>query len=241
MIKIATWNACLGITNKLDLISEYLKNENTNILCIQEGEIDLLNINFYDIENYTFIHSNCPIKSRSCIYVHNSLNFTRLINYENPNIELICLEFEHFILINYYRTFKPVNNISLQNHFKETINLVDEISKIKPNKFTIFLGDFNLDYKKVNDPSYVNSTFFSTIDPFLINYGFIQIVKNSTWRRVVNGLLKESILDHIYVNDVTKIKNLNHFNMHVGDHDLLQFETDLVSTKPGKKTFFLRD
>ena len=50
-LKIATWNLCLGFTNKKDRIAEILHKNSVNICCIQETEIpngfpeDLLNCN----------------------------------------------------------------------------------------------------------------------------------------------------------------------------------------------------
>ena len=36
----ATWNACLGISNKIDLIINMINENKIDILCLQEVEID---------------------------------------------------------------------------------------------------------------------------------------------------------------------------------------------------------
>ena len=39
-ITIATWNACLGISNKKDQITNMINENKIDILCLQEVEID---------------------------------------------------------------------------------------------------------------------------------------------------------------------------------------------------------
>ena len=34
--KIATWNVCLGIANKKDIVTETLKQEKISVCCLQE-------------------------------------------------------------------------------------------------------------------------------------------------------------------------------------------------------------
>jgi len=122
------------------------------------------------------ILSDCKPKSRACIYVQNSLNFSK-INCDNDSLEIVCLNFEEFILINYYRTFKPNNNTGLFDHFVEAINVIDNIVTRYPQKFIVIVGDFNLNFKKVNVPTYSHANYFSYFDTVLINHGFVQQVK----------------------------------------------------------------
>ena len=35
-IKVATWNLCLGLANKKELVSQIIKNEQIDICCMQE-------------------------------------------------------------------------------------------------------------------------------------------------------------------------------------------------------------
>jgi len=134
MSSISTWNACLGINNKKDIIEDYLQKNITNILCIQEGEIDILNLSYYNIKNYNFIYSNCKPKARTCIYVKDKIDFKRLSNFENDTIELICIKFYEFVLVNYYQTFAPKNNVTLFDDFINATNLLNTILTNFPNK-----------------------------------------------------------------------------------------------------------
>ena len=47
------------------------------------------------------------------------------------------------------------------------------------------------------------------------------MVKFATWSRVINGVQKESILDHVYTSDVTNIVDLYSVNPDIGDHKII--------------------
>ena len=55
-LKIATWNLCLGIANKKDIVTEYLKSNDISICCLQKTEVpndyptNILNSNGYVLE-----------------------------------------------------------------------------------------------------------------------------------------------------------------------------------------------
>ena len=46
----------------------------------------------------------------------------------------------------------------------------------------------------------------------------IQIVNFKTWSRVINGVKKESLLYHIYTNDITLLNNFHFETPIFGDH-----------------------
>ena len=39
-VKIGTWNACIGISNKKDLIAQMINDNKIDILCLQKVELD---------------------------------------------------------------------------------------------------------------------------------------------------------------------------------------------------------
>ena len=53
---IATWNLCLGIANKKDIVTKYLSEHNIKVCCLQETEVPknypvhVLNCNNYVLE-----------------------------------------------------------------------------------------------------------------------------------------------------------------------------------------------
>ena len=40
-LKLATWNLCLGLSNKKDIVTSYLKLHSVDVCCLQETEIPL--------------------------------------------------------------------------------------------------------------------------------------------------------------------------------------------------------
>ena len=49
----------------------------------------------------------------------------------------------------------------------------------------------------------------------------IQIIDFPTWKRIVDNVRKESILDHVYVQDPTFVTNINSFVPTIGDHVMI--------------------
>ena len=45
-LKIGTWNLCLGLPNKKDIVTDYLKLNSVNICCLQETDVP---VNFPEI------------------------------------------------------------------------------------------------------------------------------------------------------------------------------------------------
>ena len=77
-LKIGTWNLCLGLSNKKDIVTNYLKMNDIEICCLQETEVqqnfptDILNSN-----NYVLELENCTDKRRAGIYCRTDVNYTR--------------------------------------------------------------------------------------------------------------------------------------------------------------------
>ena len=70
MIKIATWNVCLGMKNKRDLITETLRSEKIDICCLQEIEIEKnYPINILASKDYKFECETNDVKSRTGMYI----------------------------------------------------------------------------------------------------------------------------------------------------------------------------
>ena len=91
-------------------------------------------------------------------------------------------------LINIYQSFSPQNNISARDKFKYQLLLIKKAF----NENSILLGDFNLDYSKINDDNYVHRNLFEDFDETLSNLNLIQIVDFVTWSRLVGIELRDS-------------------------------------------------
>ena len=146
-IRIASWNICLGVSNKLNHIENVLNQENIDVLFIQECEIqNQTNKKFYDIKGYILVICGTIIsgKARTCCYIKNNINFTH--NNEDENaVEIISLKIENLTINGLYRPFKtPLHNTGYE-YLQECIQKLNNYPK---TQHKILIGDFNLDSKK---------------------------------------------------------------------------------------------
>ena len=51
-LKLASWNLCLGLTNKKDYVTEIIKRNEIEVCCMQETEVKV------DYNNFTLVFSN---------------------------------------------------------------------------------------------------------------------------------------------------------------------------------------
>ena len=138
-------------------------------------------------------------------------------------------------VINIYRSFSPQGGESQQTKFKDQITTV---RNAVCEKF-IILGDFNLDYSFKNDVNYRYSNMFNDFESFIDNNNLIQMVEFPTWSRIINNVLRESILDHIYVKDPTIVGGVHSTKPCFGDH--LMISIDVSVRKKTIESTFRRD
>ena len=86
------------------------------------------------------------------------------------------------------------------------------------------MGDFNLDYSQIHNLQYRLKNNLEALNLVMSCYNMLQIIKYPTWSRTINGTIKESTLDHIYVNDATIVQNLYPVVPEIGDHKLIIME-----------------
>ena len=90
--KIATWNLCLGLSNKKDMVKVAMQNEKILICCMQEIDIDkdypthLLTFQGFNLE----LEEN-DLKARVGIYLSTSIKYKRRNDLEGKNSNLITI------------------------------------------------------------------------------------------------------------------------------------------------------
>ena len=227
MIKLATWNLCLGLKNKKDYVVNTLRNEKIDICCLQEIEIE----NNFPIHNlsakdYKFECETNDIKSRTGLYINASIEYTRINNVEGSNNGLVIIDFattKKFRLINLYRVFNPQNGRSPLNNFEIQLRIINQAILDDPSRNIIITGDFNLDDSKKFNINYSHHALFKLLIDSFDPLGLQQLITFPTWERFVINGFKTSILDHLYVKDCTLISNINSIKPDVGDHIIVTF------------------
>ena len=91
---------------------------------------------------------------------------------------------------------------------------------------TIVLGDLNLDWSKHFDNNYNLKNYFMDMDEKLENHNLMQIIELPTWSRTINVVLRESILDHVYLENPHIISEVTHSWPIFTDHFLISIYTN---------------
>ena len=225
MVKIATWNLCLGLITKKDYVINALKTENIDICLAQEVEIK----NGYDIQlltdrNYKIEVEVATIKSRNATLIKNGINYERRIDLEGIDSHLVIIDVnlsKKYRIVNIYRTFNPPTNETQLEHFERQLDTIRNAITSLENRSIIIGGDFNIDYERIEDLSYRNRSLCNRLSLWSENESLVQIIEFPTWHRVINDSYKESLLDHFYVRDPTQITEIKNIKPLIGDHDLV--------------------
>ena len=205
-----------------------LRRQEIKICCLQEVEINkdfpvtALSSRDYKIETETN-----ATKSRSAIYIHSSIPYVRGSNIEEPDLGIVILDLDLSIkirLINLYRVFNPVNGMSQSEFFENQLRIIKKAHDSKNNYNIVLMGDFNLDHAKKYSLEYSRSNLYTLLNNSFDLLNFTQLIKFPTWERMIRGIIKKSILDHVYVNDFSIIDNIIATRPLFGDHLLISFE-----------------
>ena len=83
------------------------------------------------------------------------------------------------------------------------------------------MGDFNLDVKMELRPDYLYKNHLSQLTDFVTTNNLVQLVNFVTWTRTINGIRKESTLNHIYTDNDTLVNEVTFKEPTFGDHNLV--------------------
>jgi hypothetical protein len=224
-LKIATWNLCLGLFHKKDYVRTQLHENNIDILTLQETDLSPeLQLENLQIKGYSIEVENNNKKRRVAIYVKNSISYKRRIELEKENLHVIVLDIEispPVRIITIYRTFNPQIQCTPRENFREQLNIINNATTTS----TILLGDFNLDENKRHLVDYNQKQLFQDLEELIGHHQYVQHVKEPTWERVIQGNVKNSILDHIYCTDSTIVGDVLYRDTIYGDHKMVILST----------------
>ena len=115
-LRIATWNLCFGLQNKKDIVLDVLQENNIDLCCLQETEIEKnYPTNILSSVNYELEVENNDTKRRVALYINRKVNYTRRTELEEENTHIVIVDLELDIkirIITIYRSFRPPGNIS---------------------------------------------------------------------------------------------------------------------------------
>ena len=91
----------------------------------------------------------------------------------------------------------------------------------------LILGDFNLNETMKYTNNYSHKAYYDELSQAFDPLGIIQLVDFVTWKRLVNGVWRSSILDHVYTDDVSNVSNLGPVDTIIGDHSLVMMSLEI--------------
>ena len=215
-LKVFSLNICSLNKHAYDL-EIFLSNLNLKFDIIVLSEIRNINLNFFSdlLPNYKFLYT-IPKINRTIggvgMYIHNILKYEELndILFENCNVESLFIDItisksEKYIVGGIYK--HP--NQGLKQFQNE---LIKNITNIKnQNKTIMLLGDFNIDFNKLNLIPDISDYFLN-----LEEHGLSQLIKFPT--RVTDH--SSTIIDHIYLQKTNNITfNEGVIKCDITDHD----------------------
>ena len=235
-LKIGSWNLCNGLSNKVGYIRALLVEHDLDILLLQEAEIQVhkMDLSLLQIGGFSIEISNSTCTSRVVMYIRNSISYTRRV--ESVDTNLICVQLQGNYAFNQivgvYRPFKLVNTGSHRQQFKSQLNQITDY--ITNSKKLLLLGDFNLDYKKLAVQNYPHRVLYDELLEMIYAFDLCQQVNECTWSRVYNGIVRTSLLDHVYVGDNALIKGILVDKQPISDHCAIIVKTWAVGERRKK-------
>ena len=94
MVRLASWNLCLGLKNKKDYVVNTLRNENIEICGLQETEIEKdFPITNLSARGFNFECESNDIKLRVGLYIKTNIIYERRLDLEGRNNSVIIIDF----------------------------------------------------------------------------------------------------------------------------------------------------
>ena len=226
-LKVASWNVCLGLTNKKDFIIHEIRKEQIDICCLQECEVSCtLDENTLSFRDYSIELEENTYKKRTGIYINNRVSYNRRKDLESQNCNIVIIDISEdrdYRIINVYRSFSTYNNERPIDKFQNQLMIIQRAILESPSKIPIIVGDFNLDYNKAYNHDYQFKGYFDLLNETFEPLNICQLVHFETWSRFVNKIKRFSIIDHVYTNTPEIITDICPNATDIGDHVIVTF------------------
>ena len=201
-----------SLSKHIDALKVYMEDGIFDILAINETKLDEFDTDLQiNIEGYTCLRRDRTKSGGGvCIYIRNSINFSRKTIFEDSDLEMISIEINKpqsnpFLVTAWYRLPKFPNE--LFDKFEKYIKKADLMYK----EYYI-LGDLNCDLIAPNITSHT-----SKLIQLLDIYQLKQLIKEPT--RVTETT--ETLIDHIITNSQESLTHWGSISTSISDHSLI--------------------
>ncbi len=187
--------------------------------------MEALNIAGYDVEISQTISSKG--KGRVLAFVKSNSGFKHVCQLENSLNDILVFRGHNSLVTGIYAGFKTMGNETVSSNFTQ---LLKNLSLVCSSSEKIVIGgDFNADPKRTECPK------SRALDLWQIENGVDQHVHLNTRFRTVDGVLQQSLIDHVYTKGCDP-KDIELIPSDVSDHVLVK--TVFNSSRPLTKVFF---
>ena len=151
--------------------------------------------------------------------------YKRKMEEEGNNVIMLKLDKQYTFtqVIGLYRQFKIINEQTQLQSFRKQLSEITTF--IHTDQRTVVVGDFNLDYVKMNEQTYTHRRIYDELLEMSYAFDLTQMVKEITWMRLYNNHVRKSTLDHIYTNNQDLIDCITVQKREISDHSLITCTT----------------
>ena len=247
VLKIGTWNkggANKDLWKKINEIEMILIEKNLDCLGITEANLkkdavmEKVEIPGYKMVCDGGIEHRVKKNSRVVAFVKEELSYEIVRkNMEGDLIPEIWLRLGHQgtkrTLVGFvYREHKPwkSNDTSMKGQEERLKTWLEARRQVwQGSEETYLLGDINLDWNKKGDGKYRNSKMLKKLEVELSELGWVQMVKENTHYNNSNGIISESLIDHVWTNSPVHVLKCGQEVKQASDHQLVWFERSAKS------------
>ena len=229
---ISSWNINRGLLKKQSQIEEYLHDHNIDILALQETDLK-----YYDDKSpfiipgfvtFSNLVKSIDSKTRLLIIAKENLKLSLRNDLMSNNFCSIWLEVmakKRVIIGAFYREWNDGSNDKSIPHQQENLNVflnqIESAANVK-TKAVVVLGDMNIDLNKVKNHNYPLRTLYQNLESCLAEQGLVNIEVGDTYtasRSRKDGTTITSALDHLYISDLSILKQCEAINNGMSDHN----------------------
>ena len=242
ILKIGTWNkggANQDLCKKINEIEMILLDKSLDCLGITEANLkkDAI-MQKVEIQGYKMIcdagvENRLKKNSRVVAFVKEELSYEVVTNNMKGDLmPEIWLRLGHQgtrrTLVGFvYREHKPwkSHDASIkgqENRLKTWLEARRDVWQ--GTEETYLLGDINLDWTRKGDGKYRNSKMLKKLEVELSELGWVQMVKENTHYVNSNGIISESLIDHVWTNSPVHVLKCGQEVKPASDHQLVWIE-----------------
>ena len=131
-----------------------------------------------------------------------------------------------------YQLFNPLNNQTQLSFVKCQLDIFTACFSAKDQRICILASDFNLDDRERFSLENRYKAIFELQNEVFNTLQLIQLIDFISWHKVINNVLKTSILDHIYVKEPNFVSNITSATPLIGDHKIITYNISSAPESP---------